>query len=227
MAATVLKLRAWTPQQGFVLLDRVSNSSTAFQVLLFLDGVITECAVDFGYDLHNLNVIQKRTLIAFVQLFGFRHPPADTRFSELIDVQSERMCLRVIYSITDPNAPVSLCNFADELYRVNAICTFSTIGPCGFTTLNRFSKKCWEIKLKSMGNRIPWIRKKQCFQCGKGNDNSVELRLCGGCKVVRFCSRKCQKLSWKQEHGKECKSGGEHMLYFLSQPKEHSVVPHL
>ena len=30
--------------------------------------------------------------------------------------------------------------------------------------------------------------------------------ICGGCKLVKYCSRKCQKISWnKQNHAYQCK----------------------
>uniref|UniRef100_A0A7S3US75 MYND-type domain-containing protein n=1 Tax=Heterosigma akashiwo TaxID=2829 RepID=A0A7S3US75_HETAK len=35
-------------------------------------------------------------------------------------------------------------------------------------------------------------------------DEQRELRKCAGCKVVKYCSRKCQKKDW-QKHKKDCK----------------------
>ncbi len=40
-----------------------------------------------------------------------------------------------------------------------------------------------------------------CSQCGAAED----LKLCAGCKVVRFCSKECQTDAWKAWHKKECK----------------------
>ncbi len=48
--------------------------------------------------------------------------------------------------------------------------------------------------------RLPWIKKK-CEQCNKKtNEHGKRLRMCGGCEAVLYCSKHCQKLSWKQYH---------------------------
>lgn len=45
---------------------------------------------------------------------------------------------------------------------------------------------------------------KRCYECDLEKSDDVELRLCSGCRVVRYCSRHCQKISWKFEHRLEC-----------------------
>ena len=30
------------------------------------------------------------------------------------------------------------------------------------------------------------------------------FKVCGQCRKIRYCSRKCQKLHWKQAHREEC-----------------------
>ncbi|TAQ89569.1 hypothetical protein B7494_g2119 [Chlorociboria aeruginascens] len=42
-----------------------------------------------------------------------------------------------------------------------------------------------------------------CSQCLFGYE-AEELKKCTGCKIVRYCSKKCQEISWKSIHKKEC-----------------------
>lgn len=58
-------------------------------------------------------------------------------------------------------------------------------------------------------SEIPWRKKrvkKQCHHCGAVNSKEVQLRVCGGCKNVRYCTRRCQKQSWNSKHRISCKS---------------------
>ena len=52
-----------------------------------------------------------------------------------------------------------------------------------------------------------------CYYCQRGpkddqevpGSNATSLKLCTGCKTVRYCSSACQKSSWTQVHKRECK----------------------
>ena len=52
--------------------------------------------------------------------------------------------------------------------------------------------------------------KNQCAQCGKtesaplAQGNTIQLKLCSGCKSIFFCGANCQKLGWPT-HKKKCK----------------------
>ena len=43
----------------------------------------------------------------------------------------------------------------------------------------------------------------QCANCGKGEEESASLKLCNGCKMVKYCSRECQK-AHRPQHKTEC-----------------------
>ena len=43
-----------------------------------------------------------------------------------------------------------------------------------------------------------------CANCGKGEENSIALKKCGACKMVKYCSLACQK-AHRPQHKKECK----------------------
>ena len=43
-----------------------------------------------------------------------------------------------------------------------------------------------------------------CANCGKGEEKSISLKACGGCKMVKYCSRDCQK-AHRPQHKKECR----------------------
>ncbi|KAI8471660.1 MAG: hypothetical protein J3K34DRAFT_416364 [Monoraphidium minutum] len=43
------------------------------------------------------------------------------------------------------------------------------------------------------------------MQCGAATTpGGGRLKLCSGCRSVRFCSDKCQRLGWKARHRDEC-----------------------
>ena len=43
----------------------------------------------------------------------------------------------------------------------------------------------------------------ECAYCGKRGD-TLTIRLCTGCKAIRYCSRGCQKGDWSR-HKAACK----------------------
>jgi hypothetical protein len=57
-----------------------------------------------------------------------------------------------------------------------------------------------------------------CASCGKKEDLSTRLKLCGGCKKVYYCGGSCQKEHWKS-HKSECGKIKTHFR-FGSTPNE-------
>ncbi|KZT66123.1 hypothetical protein DAEQUDRAFT_758924 [Daedalea quercina L-15889] len=51
-------------------------------------------------------------------------------------------------------------------------------------------------------------RARQCQYCTQREEDGVAMRKCGGCKVDRYCSKKCQKAAWPV-HKKICKLNQE------------------
>ena len=43
-----------------------------------------------------------------------------------------------------------------------------------------------------------------CANCGKGEEESCNLKSCAACKLVKYCSRECQ-IAHRPQHKKECK----------------------
>ena len=43
-----------------------------------------------------------------------------------------------------------------------------------------------------------------CANCGKGEEESISLKKCGACKMVKYCSAACQH-AHRPQHKKECK----------------------
>ena len=70
-----------------------------------------------------------------------------------------------------------------------------------------FEKLATQIRFydKTNGTLICFNRKCQ-KKNGKIFQSNVKpkLRLCNGCRVVYYCSRKCQKIDWKSQHSKQC-----------------------
>jgi hypothetical protein len=46
---------------------------------------------------------------------------------------------------------------------------------------------------------------KRCACCGAASGPGVTLRLCSGCRLVRFCGAACQRQMWP-EHKAACKA---------------------
>lgn len=45
----------------------------------------------------------------------------------------------------------------------------------------------------------------QCNVCKTSNrKDGKKLYKCGGCRIMRYCSKKCQKICWNKQHRKDC-----------------------
>ena len=82
-------------------------------------------------------------------------------------------------------------NFPDGqptfFYMVQAFIKITEIGPPEIRERNKIAIK---KQLKTFG----------CFTCRKKD----EVKFCGGCKTIMFCSKECQATGWKDHHKKEC-----------------------
>lgn len=81
------------------------------------------------------------------------------------------------------------------------------LGPqqrCNFDA-DGLGKYYYERRLISLGIAIPWRLTKHCNQCKRTKRLNVDLRVCSRCQKVRYCSKHCQKVSWKSEHRFICK----------------------
>ena len=90
------------------------------------------------------------------------------------------------------------------------------VGEGDLINMSGFGKQMYVSGLfrKNKNIRIPWIENnkkrrkkrkkyiKQCKQCKC--INSDKLKLCSGCLLVWFCSKHCQKISWKKGHKYKC-----------------------
>jgi len=61
-----------------------------------------------------------------------------------------------------------------------------------------------------------------CANCGKGEEDGINLKSCNACKMVKYCSRDCQ-IAHRPQHKKECKKKAKelHEIELFKQP------PHL
>jgi len=81
----------------------------------------------------------------------------------------------------------------------NLIETFISFKTKRLEFSNYFSLK--KIFKSSQKNRI--ISLKICGN-GKCKNNNVRLKICKKCRVIYYCSRHCQKISWNNDHKKQC-----------------------
>eukprot|EP01084_Bolivina_argentea_P280097 478930_1 len=111
----------------------------------------------------------------------------------------------------------------DKSYLIRDICLTTSYGK--FQCAKLFFKNAmysmarkYVIKSCTLSPELPIIKRsgdiwKQiiidkckelcCSYCGVNNHNNI-LKSCGGCGKVQYCSRKCQKKSWKYVHGHIC-----------------------
>ena len=95
------------------------------------------------------------------------------------------------------------CNVAAPDLPSHALCS-------GCDASLRMCRLCrLELQLRK-GPRIPTVRQapgsawngaSQCANCGKRQSG---LKLCSGCRCVRYCSLTCQRLDWKPTHKPLC-----------------------
>jgi len=65
-----------------------------------------------------------------------------------------------------------------------------------------------------------------CANCGKGEENSGDLKVCAACKMVKYCNRECQ-LAHHPQHKQECKKRAAelHDVKLFKQPPEADECP--
>ena len=63
-----------------------------------------------------------------------------------------------------------------------------------------------------------------CANCGKGEEEITSLKACVACKIVKYCSRDCQK-AHRPQHKKECRKRAAelHDEALFKQPPQ--VIP--
>ena len=54
-----------------------------------------------------------------------------------------------------------------------------------------------------------WTR----FKCDNCRVHFKKLKLCKGCRNVRYCSRECQKISWNNVHRYHCRKDSPQIIY--------------
>ena len=69
---------------------------------------------------------------------------------------------------------------------------------CNMSTESYFDKTSLVEAVKNARKE-----EQQCANCGKGEEESATLKLCNGCKMVKYCSRECQK-AHRAQHKTEC-----------------------
>ena len=60
------------------------------------------------------------------------------------------------------------------------------------------------IKKDMEGKRVALDSLLNSLVCGKCGQHIYRLYPCSGCLKVWYCSRRCQKIQWNQEHRKNC-----------------------
>ena len=66
-----------------------------------------------------------------------------------------------------------------------------------------------------------------CANCGKGEENSGDLKACTACKMVKYCNRDCQ-IAHRPQHKKACRKRAaelyDEQLFKQPQPREECPI---
>ena len=73
------------------------------------------------------------------------------------------------------------------------------------------------LPITTQANVHPYTGCANCHVFGWVQTDPAELRKCGKCKVLKYCSQECQAEHWKLVHKGHCK--------LLAKAKESSKVP--
>ena len=67
---------------------------------------------------------------------------------------------------------------------------------------------------------------KLCANCGKGEENNINLKACTACKLVKYCNRDCQ-IAHRPQHKKACKKRAAelHDEALFKQPPSNEDCP--
>merc|ERR1711971_145770 len=60
------------------------------------------------------------------------------------------------------------------------------------------------VNVNYLKKQRKYRRKYERMRCRHCDKHMVDLKCCSLCMKVVYCSKKCQKIDWKQEHRKEC-----------------------
>ena len=156
-------------------------------------------------------------------------PFADSKDLEVAVFMDEdrnpEYCYHIFYSSTRSSQQLILMNLLNKTYAVDLGMCPMELAQGSIVKVGGISKHCFEGTLRRNGITMPWIKRnhaaiskkgqknqkrrkvkkeKRCYQCQNKKSKFAELRLCGGCEQVRYCSRQCQKVSWNNLHRYEC-----------------------
>ena len=130
----------------------------------------------------------------------------DLMIAAFADFRSKTVHYFVAFSPTNSDAPLSILTnpWISESYLLDIGVELYDAGPGSVCMIRAFQKEWYEMGLRKRGIALPWPRKKHCYHCKIKKSKSVGLRLCKCCQAVRYCGRRCQKISWNKQHRYEC-----------------------
>ena len=151
-------------------------------------------------------------------LFGF--DPPNVKVAVLINRRKHIAYYHVIYKNNGNPQEIYLLNTSGKALTLNCGIGCIPFESGSMTSMGGFGKLGYEGYLAQIGIQMPWKWKKedqehvqedekeekQCGHCKIKRSKTVQLRLCSRCKQTRYCSRECQKKSWKQSHRYLCES---------------------
>eukprot|EP01084_Bolivina_argentea_P291801 501557_1 len=132
----------------------------------------------------------------------------------LYDIEYNRHQMTFFYNTQSHlyDGVVIIFNCTEKTIMMDFVVDFMAFNARDTIYISGNAKHCFEMLYKSQNILVPWISdyyqrkrerktvEKKCLQCKKFD---IKLKICAGCQMAYYCSKKCQKLSW-QSHKNYC-----------------------
>ncbi|XP_019634803.1 PREDICTED: kinase D-interacting substrate of 220 kDa-like [Branchiostoma belcheri] len=159
------------------------------------------------------SMTKRTTMFASAPLHGAVTYEGKTDALELLFRHGATLDIRDCYQRT-PLMLACMFGYVDTVRKLIQLGARVDLKDTGPTTAQMYCEKaeeggnCSRAQKETMVKLIQEARLRCCNPtCGKPGDRST-LKLCGQCKLTRYCSRDCQKQHWTVGHKKSCGHDG-------------------
>ena len=89
--------------------------------------------------------------------------------------------------------------------KINAKYTLKKLRKYSNKNMEKYEQKLRQLKNRGALKKVKYLQKCASPFCLNVEEEPKEFQCCSGCRNAAYCSRKCQKLHWKNGHKEACK----------------------